>query len=117
MPQQQQVKQYKPLYEVQSHNITLIMTKSMSKVNEVWTKSRNCSLFQFNLDGSKYLVNTKTSPIQKTIQSTVSNSSKVAQKGKQKKPILATVSTPVERKIKRRRDRAAERKLGDSSAS
>jgi len=46
-------------YELQSNNTTVVMTQSMREIDEAWQKSNNCTLYQFNSDGSKFKVNSK----------------------------------------------------------
>lgn len=54
-------------YELQSNNTTIIMTNSMREINESWDKSANCTLYQFNSDGSKFEVNKKRTPVKNLI--------------------------------------------------
>jgi len=115
--QQQQQKVYKPLYEVQANNTTLIMTKSMKEVNDVWAKSKKCELYQFNSDGSKYIVNSKSTPIPKTTQFQLHFHGETVKKRKQNKPKLESMASPVERKVKRRRDKSALDTGGESGES
>lgn len=107
---------FKPQYEVQSNNTTIIMTKSMREVNDAWAKSANCELYEFEKDGSKHLVNTKRTPRQKTTQFQLHFGRKVVKEGKQGKVKLDKLSKPVERQIKRKRDRVKSRKNGNLTA-
>ncbi len=81
---QEQLTKVKQKYEIQSHNVTLILTHSMREINEVWAKSRNCNLFKFNSDGSKFKVNSKCTPQKNIITNQLNFKPRVQKKGKKK---------------------------------
>lgn len=74
----------KQKYEIQSHNVTLILTHSMREVNEFWAKSSNCILFQFNSDGSKFEVNAKRTPQKNITKHQLNFKPRIQKKGKKK---------------------------------
>lgn len=74
----------KQKYELQSNNTSIIMTNSMREIDECWQKSNNCILYQFNADGSKFLVNSKKTRLRNSLEMAGKRATKPIKKGKKK---------------------------------